>query len=216
MTRWHWRQLCSSVEEKKISLCAELCFHASPSYSGLFSSTIQILALWWASLFKGRKFPLCDGEGARVRMHRRIPHLFLSLPWVKQWQNTWKRHSSGPSDGPCVRPRLFPLWPTSASCVDAAGTSSMQLHSPTLEDVREEEGLIWRGDIWGFLSETWKSTCARGHAALWGLSVLALYLRGMYEYLINKSQAQGRCREGAAASQNPSWAHPQAYNMPSC
>lgn len=57
-------------------------------------------------------------------------------------------------------------------------------------------------DIWGFLSETWKSICAGGHAALWGLSVFAMYLRGKYEYLMNESQAQGRCSEGAEASQN--------------
>lgn len=42
------------------------------------------------------------------------------------------------------------------------------------------------GNIWGFLSEKWKSICAGGHAALWGLSVLAMYLRGKYEYLINR------------------------------
>lgn len=41
-----------------------------------------------------------------------------------------------------------------------------------------------------------------GHAALWGLSVLAVYFRGKYECLINKSGAQGRCSEKAAASQN--------------
>lgn len=57
----------------------------SLSYSGLFSSTIQILVY---SLFKDRKFPLCDGDRARVRMHGRIPHLFFSLPWIKQRQNT--------------------------------------------------------------------------------------------------------------------------------
>lgn len=60
----------------------------SLSYSGLFSSTIQILVLWWARLFKGRKFPLCDGDRARVAMHGRSPHLFFSLPWIKQRQNT--------------------------------------------------------------------------------------------------------------------------------
>lgn len=42
-------------------------------------------------------------------------------------------------------------------------------------------------DIWGFLSETWKSICAGGHTAFWGLTVFSMYLLGMYEYLINES-----------------------------
>lgn len=86
-----------------------------------------------------------------------------SLPWIKQWQNTWKRHS-GRAD-PCVRLPLFSLWRASASCVDAAGTSSMQLHSPTLEDVREEEGLIWPGGEGG------------------GMGHLGIFVRDMKEHL---------------------------------
>ncbi len=89
----------------------------------------------------------------------------------------------------------------------------------------------WTGgrgrDIWGFLSETWKSICAGGHAALWGLTVFSVYLQGMYEYLINESQAQGKCNKRAVALQSKPITHTHrqahtthtqtdAYTMPSC
>lgn len=76
-------------------------------------------------------------------MPRRSPRLFplatMDKAVAKHMKASFRRAD------PCVRPPLFSLWRASASCVDAAGTSSMQLHSPTLEDVREEEGLIWLG-----------------------------------------------------------------------
>lgn len=77
---------------------------------------------------------------------------------------------------------------------------------PTLEDRKEEEG--WRrlegmghlGIFFFFLSVTWKAICAGGHAALWGLAVFSVYLQGMYEYLINESQARGKCNKRCSGS----------------
>lgn len=90
-------------------------------------------------------------------------------------------------------------------CVDRAGPSSMQKQKGPgnilllwkMERKRKgwmDRRVAWGGDggIWGFLSETWKSICARGHRTLWGLTVFSVYLQGMYEYLINESQAQGK------------------------
>lgn len=131
--------MCSSVEEKKISLCAELCFHAfSPFVQAIldcFHPQYKFLCYDGPGFLKAGNFPLCDGD---------------------KGENAWKNPSSVPlaamdkviSMGRLIRPRLFLLWRVAASCVDAAGTSSMQLHSPTLEDVREEEALIWQED-WG-------------------------------------------------------------------
>lgn len=97
---WDWKK-CDPVTlaaivffcrgKENILVCKALLpciLPLSLSFSGLFSSTIQILVLWWAPLIKGRKFPLCDGGRARVRMHGRILHLFSSLPWIRQRQNT--------------------------------------------------------------------------------------------------------------------------------
>lgn len=129
--------MCPSVEEKKISLCAELCFHAfSPFVQAIldcFHPQCKFLCYDGPGFLKAGNFPLCDGD---------------------KGENAWKNPSSVPlaamdkviSMGRLIRPRLFPLWRVAASCVDAAGTSSMQLHSPTLEDVREEEALIWQED----------------------------------------------------------------------
>lgn len=71
------------------------------------------------------------------------------------------------------------------------------------------------GHLGVFVRDMKEHLCWGARSAL-RIVCAALYLRGMYEYLINKSQAQGSYSEGAAASQNPSGAHPQADNMPSC
>lgn len=71
-------------------------------------------------------------------------------------------------------------------------------HSPTLGEGKE--GLNGQ-EGGGFLAETWKSVCAGGHTSFWGLTVFSMYLQGMYEYLINESQAQGKCNKRVVALQ---------------
>lgn len=96
----------------------------------------------------------------------------------------------------CVRPPLC-VSRRSTVCVDEAGTSSMQRRPATFSKFGRP-----RLDIWGFLSVTWKSICAGGQAALWGLTVFSVYLLGMYEYLINESQTQGKSSKRAVALQS--------------
>lgn len=169
----------------------------SLSYSGLFSCTIQILVLWWCFLKAGNVPSVRrPGQGWECMDRKDEESLICSLLYHGEaMAKHIKASFRSPVWSVCSSVSLFFLCRRPTGCVDRAGTSSMQkqrsgdiLQLWKME--RRRKG--WRGwDIWGFLSVTWKGICAGGHTALWGFTVFSVYLQGMYEYLINESQARG-------------------------
>ena len=83
-------------------------------------------------------------------------------------------------------------------------------HSSALEDGEEEEGGMDRREVQGGDDTFGDSSCPKHERAFVlggtersGCWMFFMYLQGMYEYLINESQAQGKCSRRVALQSQP-------------